>query len=234
VRAGVGVDVGVGVGALVAVAVGALVAVAGGRLAEGGGDDAPAAAKAATQPRESTGVVQSKVAACVPAAALRTSSLTMVPVRPLAWARSVAGAPPMAPASALTPLFAFIAPANTSDPAGTGPVDDVVSVESSEEMEQVVATGGEAATPEYSARDARIAPRLEEVTVSAVAPARASVRYQTDSIPSEPASNQAPLRLSETFGPDGARTMATKRSPRETGCGSAAERRVPDPSTAAL
>jgi len=139
----------------------------------------------------------------------------------------------MVPGVAVT-LSAFMAPANTSDPAGTEAVDEVASVELSVELEQMAARGGAAATPEYSATDARMAPLSDEVTVTVVAPARALLRYQTDSMPSESASDQPPLRLSATFGVDWVRTMATSRSPWETGDGSTAEREVSDPSAATL
>jgi len=82
VREGATVDGGDGVGTLVVVGAGRLVVVGAGTLV-GGRVDGVAAAKAATQPRESTGVVHWKVAACAPPVALRTSSLTMVPVLPL-------------------------------------------------------------------------------------------------------------------------------------------------------
>lgn len=141
----------------------------------------------------------------------------------------------MVPGDAVTPLSAFIAPANTSDLAEIGAVDEVVRVECSVELEHLAATRGDAAaTPEYSATDARIAPLVSEVTVTVVAPAWVLLRYQMDSIPSESASYQPPLRLSATFGPDWVRTMATSRSPLETGRGSTADSEVPDPSAATL
>jgi len=232
---GVAIDVGTGAGVGVGTSVvgtEAPVVVGVGTVAEGSVDDVVAAANAATQPRESTGVIQRKLAAWVPPMALRTSSLTMVPVLPLTWARSVAGAPAMAPAEAVVPLSAFMAPANTSDPAGTDAVDEVVSVDFLPELAQTVATGGASATPEYSAMDARIGPLSDEVTVTFVIPASALLRYQTDSMPSESASDHSPLRSSPTLGLDWVRTMATRRSELETGRGRIADSTVADPSAA--
>jgi hypothetical protein len=77
-----------------------------------------------------------------------------------------------------------------------------------------------------------MAPLFEEVTVTLVAPASAAVRYQRDSIPSDPASTQLPFRLSATCGVDSVRTIATRRSPPNTGCWYPTERAASDPSAA--
>jgi hypothetical protein len=130
VEVGVGVGVGVGVvlvvGVVTVVGVGAVVEVDVVVVEEVG--VVVAAAKAATQPRELTEVVHWNPACCGPAVPVTTSSLTIVPVAPVTWARSEAGTPAMDPPEAVTPLSAFMAPANTSDPRGMETVDEVVSV----------------------------------------------------------------------------------------------------------
>jgi len=133
----------------------------------------------------------------------------------------------MVPDTAVAPRTEFMAPATTNDPAGTDTGEDAVSTELCVAPEQSARSGGSGATPEYSAIAVRIEPLVDGVNITDVVPARAVLRYQRESIPSEPASDQRPFRLSATFGLDGDATMAIRRSPAETGRGSTTDNGEP-------